>query len=385
MSFLLNENSLSLEDFINFVESEKALDFSERLINKIILSSELLKTYGKEIKNYLSSPNHKFYDSCDFLSPKEVKSILLSLIYTLANSNSGVRKETIDEICQYINQEILIPTHTLSLKINSQTPYFFIVKNLKNINTIERNIILQSPGYLIGILCIYFPEIELVRKLLTIISVLLNHLNYIDPYNLAYTPLLPFIKLGENVNLLKNYDEDCNSNINSKTFSCLSEVYKSSDELKELLNIQLNSSQFPIIFIPENKTYKINLLLNSQKIYLIKNIEDLTIKIDKTLLSLLYNSNIIDYPMNQIVYKLKNSPLEDPILNLRERIEVYKDALSFFLYIISLSQKDKIKKAKLTKIIERFFKRKKVSSYLEIKKYLSELISFIENEINELF
>lgn len=385
MSFLLNENSLSLEDFINFVESEKALDFSERLINKIILSSELLKTYEKEIKNYLSSPNHKFYDSCDFLSPKEVKSILLSLIYTLANSNSGVRKETIDEICQYINQEILIPTHTLSLKINSQTPYFFIVKNLKNINTIERNIILQSPGYLIGILCIYFPEIELVRKLLTIISVLLNHLNYIDPYNLAYTPLLPFIKLGENVNLLKNYDEDCNSNINSKTFSCLSEVYKSSDELKELLNIQLNSSQFPIIFIPENKTYKINLLLNSQKIYLIKNIEDLTIKIDKTLLSLLYNSNIIDYPMNQIVYKLKNSPLEDPILNLRERIEVYKDALSFFLYIISLSQKDKIKKAKLTKIIERFFKRKKVSSYLEIKKYLSELISFIENEINELF
>lgn len=385
MSFLLNENSLSLEDFINFVESEKALDFSERLINKIILSSELLKTYEKEIKNYLSSPNHKFYDSCDFLSPKEVKSILLSLIYTLANSNSGVRKETIDEICQYINQEILIPTHTLSLKINSQTPYFFIVQNLKNINTIERNIILQSPGYLIGILCIYFSEIELVRKLLTIISVLLNHLNYIDPYNLAYTPLLPFIKLGENVNLLKNYDEDCNSNINSKTFSCLSEVYKSSDELKELLNIQLNSSQFPIIFIPENKTYKINVLLNSQRIYLIKNIEDLTIKIDKTLLSLLYNSNIIDYPMNQIVYKLKNSPLEDPILNLRERIEVYKDALSFFLYIISLSQKDKIKKAKLTKIIERFFKRKKVSSYLEIKKYLSELISFIENEINELF
>lgn len=385
MSFLLNENSLSLEDFINFVESEETLDFSERLINKIILSSELLKIYEKEIKNYLSSPNHKFYDSCDFLSPKEVKSILLSLIYTLANSNSGVRKETIDEICQYINQEILIPTHTLSLKINSQTPYFFIVKNLKNINTIERNIILQSPGYLIGILCIYFPEIELVRKLLTITSVLLNHLNYIDPYNLAYTPLLPFIKLGENVNLLKNYDEDCNSNINSKTFSCLSEVYKSSDELKELLNIQLNSSQFPIIFIPENKTYKINVLLNSQKIYLIKNIEDLTIKIDKTLLSLLYNSNIIDYPMNQIIYKLKNSPLEDPILNLRERIEVYKDALSFFLYIISLSQKDKIKKAKLTKIIERFFKRKKVSSYLEIKKYLSELISFIENEINELF
>lgn len=383
MTYILDENSLSLEDFILLIENEENINFSEKLLNKITLSSNLLDTYEDEIDNYLLNPIYKSYDSCEFISPKEVRGILLSLIYTSANSNSGIRKKTLDELCQYLNQQFLIPEHTLSLKINTQSPYYYIIKYLKNISNIEKKIILQSPGYLIGIACIYFPEIELVRKLLTLVSVLTLQINHINPYNLAYTPLIPFIKLSENINLLLNYDKNANSHINSEIFVRLSEVYKFSSDLKEALNIQLNSSQFPIIFIPEKNIYIYNTLLNSQKLYLTKNIDDLLNKIDNTFLIILSKFNKRNntiYPINNIICKLKNNLLGEPILNLRKKIRVYKEALSIFLYISSHTEDSKLKT-----IIKEFFKQKNISNYLEIKYHLKEFLSFIEIRTNELF
>ncbi|MFN3698616.1 MAG: hypothetical protein ACK4SU_00275, partial [Dictyoglomus sp.] len=106
MSYLLEGNSLSVEELTNLIESNEKIQLSEDLINKINCSSKLLKLYEKKITKLIPYPQIKSLDSSSFLNYKEVKSILLILIYTLANSNSGVKKEVIDEIMNYLNREL---------------------------------------------------------------------------------------------------------------------------------------------------------------------------------------------------------------------------------------------------------------------------------------
>ncbi len=78
-----------------------------------------------------------------------------------------------------------------------------------------------------------------------------------DPYNLASSPYLPFIKLAENINLFFiEENKSRNRSIDPLIFSYVSYLYKLLDDLQELLNIQLNSSYYP----PKKNLGKIKLM-----------------------------------------------------------------------------------------------------------------------------
>ncbi len=383
--YILNENSLSVEDFTLILNSNSEIEISEDLKNKILLCSNLLKTHFEVLDKNINTENYKDFESNGLLNKREVRGIILATIYTLANGRSGVSYETIEKlIALFKNRETLkIPEFSLSIKLDTLTPNHYLLNYIKDIAPIERKILIKSFAYIPGFICSYFEDLQLIKKLLTISLVLYSNDPYVDPYNLASSPYLPFIKLAENINLFFiEENKNRNRSIDPLIFSYTSYLYKLLDDLQELLNIQLNSSYYPFIFIPENNFFIENSLLIPQKLYLLKTIENLILAIDNTFESFL--TKIRSFEDKITIYNMFHSLKQygdDILLTLRDKIKTYKKILAFILYEYTV----KAKTQSLDQVLKSFMKEKNIKNYKELGPFLKDLLKTIEEKINELY
>ncbi|ACI18511.1 hypothetical protein [Dictyoglomus thermophilum] len=380
--YILNENSLSVEDFILILNSEQEIEISENLKNKVFLSSNLLKDYYEFLDKKINLEDYEEIDSTAFLSDKEVKGILLATIYTSANSSCGISYKVLEQLINLLRENIKIPEISLSTNLKVATPNYHFLKYLENITLLERKILLKTSAYIPGFICSYFEELQLIKKLLTISAILYFNYPYIDPYNLALTPYLPFIKLAENINSFSNPKKE-DQTIDPLLYSALSLLYKTLDDLYEILNIQLNSSHYPYIFIPEKNNFIENSLVLTQKKYLLESLKTLLLIIDKIFKDLFIRIKFSEENKSKI-YEIYNALREsdEPLLSFRKKIKDYKKALALILtnYTLTCSTEKP-----LDKILRSFMLEKNIKSYIELTPFLNDLLKTIEENINELY
>lgn len=383
--YTINENSLSVEDFTLILNSDSEIEISEDLKNKIFSCSNLLKTHFEVLNKNINTENYKEFESNGLLNEREVGGIILATIYTSANGRSGVSYETIEKLINlFQNREtIKIPEFSLSTKLDTLTPNHYLLNYIKDIAPIERKIIIKSLAYIPGFICSYFEDLQLIKKLLTISLVLYFNYPYVDSYNLALSPHLPFIKLAENINLFFIAENKSkNRSIDPLIFSYVSYLYKLLDDLQELLNIQLNSSYHPFIFIPENNVFIENSLLIPQKLYLLKTIKNLIFAIDNTFG--IFLTKIIPSENKITIYNVFHSLKQygdEILLTLRDKIKIYKKILAFILY--EYTMKDKTQS--LDQVLKSFIKEKNIKNCKELELLLKDLLKTIEEKINELY
>jgi len=328
--YILNENSLSVEDFILILNSEQEIEISENLKNKVFLSSNLLKDYYEFLDKKINLEDYEEIDSTAFLSDKEVKGILLATIYTSANSSCGISYKVLEQLINLLRENIKIPEISLSTNLKVATPNYHFLKYLENITLLERKILLKTSAYIPGFICSYFEELQLIKKLLTISAILYFNYPYIDPYNLALTPCLPFIKLAENINSFSNPKKE-DQTIDPLLYSALSLLYKTLDDLYEILNIQLNSSHYPYIFIPEKNNFIENLLVITQKKYLLESLKTLLLIIDKIFKDLFIRIKFSEENKSKI-YEIYNALREsdEPLLSFRKKVKRLQKGFSSY-------------------------------------------------------
>jgi hypothetical protein len=383
--YTIDENSLSVKDFTLILNSDSEIEISEDLKNKIFLCSNLLKTHFEVLDKNMNTKNYKEFEGNGLLNEREVRGIILATIYTLANGRSGVSYETIEKLIDlFQNREtIKIPEFSLSTKLDTLTPNHYLLNYVKDIAPIERKLLIKSLAYIPGFICSYFEDLQLVKKLLTISLVLYFNYPYMDSYNLASSPHLPFIKLAENINLFFIAEnKNKNRSIDPLIFSYVSYLYKLLDDLQELLNIQLNSSHHPFIFIPENNTFIKNSLLIPQKLYLLKTVENLILTVDKTFESFLTKIGSFEDKVTiyNVFYSLKQCS-DEILLTLKYKIKIYKKILAFILYEYAV--KDKAQS--LDQVLKSFMKEKNIKNYKELEPLLKDLLKTIEEKMNELY
>lgn len=365
--YTINENSLSVEDFTLILNSDSEIEISEDLKNKIFSCSNLLKTHFEVLNKNINTENYKEFESNGLLNEREVGGIILATIYTSANGRSGVSYETIEKLINlFQNREtIKIPEFSLSTKLDTLTPNHYLLNYIKDIAPIERKIIIKSLAYIPGFICSYFEDLQLIKKLLTISLVLYFNYPYVDSYNLALSPHLPFIKLAENINLFFIAENKSkNRSIDPLIFSYVSYLYKLLDDLQELLNIQLNSSYHPFIFIPENNVFIENSLLIPQKLYLLKNIKNLIFAIDNTFG--IFLTKIIPSENKITIYNVFHSLKQygdEILLTLRDKIKIYKKDLSLYFIRVYYEGQNTIFRSSF----KEFYKRKEYKKLQRIR------------------
>jgi hypothetical protein len=383
MEYILDENSLSIEDLVNIVKKRYIITLSETLSQKINQSYNLLNLYIKHLDPIIKDEKFNMISSCSHLNKEEVRSIIITLIYTASNGNSGISYKTIKGIIDKIDklEDINIPE--ISLTPISMHPYGHILSHLDTTD-VERRIILKSKGYYLAILALLYYRLEIIRKLLSIIFVLyyrkVKFQNpYINPYILALNPHLSLIRLGENINILTKKEKNrslLDLNFIDITFNKLWHLYDLSYKLKEILNIELNSSQFPIIFNIEKESYVINPLSTTEKYLLISCLENIT----KSIIEILF----ILYPSE--TYKLlsmkRSKNYENNVLYFKKIFNIFEEILSKLL--LELLEKNNLQ-TELKNLLIDFLKESKIETYKELTLSLENLIFFIENQMEELY
>jgi len=104
MEYILDENSLSIEDLVNIVKKRYIINLSETLSQKINQSYNLLNLYIKHLDPIIKDEKFNMISSCSHLNKEEVRSIIITLIYTASNGNSGISYKTIKGIIDKIDK-----------------------------------------------------------------------------------------------------------------------------------------------------------------------------------------------------------------------------------------------------------------------------------------
>uniref|UniRef100_A0A7C3RKC3 Uncharacterized protein n=1 Tax=Dictyoglomus thermophilum TaxID=14 RepID=A0A7C3RKC3_DICTH len=383
MEYVLDENSLSIEDLVDIVKKRYIITLSETLSQKVNQSNNLLNIYIRHFDSIFKDEKFNKIFSSSYLNKEEKRSIIITLIYTASNGNSGISYKTIKEIITKIGrlEDIDIPETSLS-PIN-MPPYGYILSHLDT-SDVERRIILKSKGYYIAILALLYYRLEIIRKILSVIFVLYYRTvkfqnPYIDPYILASNPHLSLIKLGENINILTKKENDrslLDLNSIEISFHKLCHLYDLSYKLKEILNIELNSSQFPIIFNIDKENYVLNPLNTTEKYLLTIYLENITKNIVEILSTLFPSSK---YKL----FTIKNSKnYESSILYFKETIRITEEILSKIL--LELLKINNLQ-TELKNLLINFLKEFKIKTQEELTLSLENLISFLENQIEELY
>jgi len=400
--YTFNEYTLSLEDLLSLAYDTPDIELSENLIKKIDSAYKFFinkRDYIEELLKDKKSYEFNFEDNYLYISEEETKSIIITLSYFLSLGHSGVKKEVIEEIISLIKTKIQIPEYSLSLNIKYPTPYHFIISQIKNADEIERNLILESKGYITGVSAILWKDLETARKLYTIIYTLLYKIltgtyPYIDPWILALKPHISLIKMGENINHISE-QKSCQSNPEQPLTDLLydlMELYNQTNILKERINTEINSIDFPILLIPEEEKILFNSNISTSML-IIKNLTyttDTLYFFSQKLLSKFLSLENTSIPLYDLFSELSVNykGKRDTLICIRNLLKTVKKIIFAELSIEYNTLKNmNTPETNIEKILKNFMENisQPLTSFQEISKKIDELLYQIEAEIGELY
>ncbi|HPU43048.1 MAG TPA: hypothetical protein PLS98_02350 [Dictyoglomaceae bacterium] len=400
--YTFNEYTLSLEDLLSLAYDTPDIELSENLIKKIDSAYKFFinkRDYIEELLKDKKSYEFNFEDNYLYISEEETKSIIITLSYFLSLGHSGVKKEVIEEIISLIKTKIQIPEYSLSLNIKYPTPYHFIISQIKNADEIERNLILESKGYITGVSAILWKDLETARKLYTIIYTLLYKIltgtyPYIDPWILALKPHISLIKMGENINHISE-QKSCQSNPEQPLTDLLydlMELYNQTNILKERINTEINSIDFPILLIPEEEKILFNSNISTSML-IIKNLTyttDTLYFFSQKLLSKFLSLENTSIPLYDLFSELSANykGKRDTLICIRNLLKTVKKIIFAELSIEYNTLKNmNTPETNIEKILKNFMENinQPLTSFQEISKKIDELLYQIEAEIGELY
>lgn len=400
--YTFNEYTLSLEDLLSLAYDTPDIELSENLIKKIDSAYKFFinkRDYIEELLKDKKSYEFNFEDNYLYISEEETKSIIITLSYFLSLGHSGVKKEVIEEIISLIKTKIQIPEYSLSLNIKYPTPYHFIISQIKNADEIERNLILESKGYITGVSAILWKDLETARKLYTIIYTLLYKIltgtyPYIDPWILALKPHISLIKMGENINHISE-QKSCQSILNQPLTDLLydlMELYNQTNILKERINTEINSIDFPILLIPEEEKILFNSNISTSML-IIKNLTyttDTLYFFSQKLLSKFLSLENTSIPLYDLFSELSVNykGKRDTLICIRNLLKTVKKIIFAELSIEYNTLKNmNTPETNIEKILKNFMENinQPLTSFQEISKKIDELLYQIEAEIGELY
>ncbi|HOJ92985.1 MAG TPA: hypothetical protein PKW23_04970 [Dictyoglomaceae bacterium] len=400
--YTFDEYTLSLEDLLSLAYDTPDIELSENLIKKIDSAYKFFiskRDYIEELLKDKKSYEFNFEDNYLYISEEETKSIIITFAYFLSLGHSGVKKEVIEEIISLIKTKIQIPEYSLSLNIKYPTPYHFIISQIKNADEIERNLILESKGYITGVSAILWKDLETARKLYTIIYTLLYKIltgtyPYIDPWILALKPHISPIKMGENINHISE-QKSCQSNPEQPLTDLLydlMELYNQTNILKERINTEINSIDFPILLIPEEEKILFNSNISTSML-IIKNLTyttDTLYFFSQKLLSKFLSLENTSIPLYGLFSELSVNykGKRDTLICIRNLLKTVKKIIfaELFIEYNTLKNMD-TPETNVEKILKDFMEtiNQPLTSFQEISKKIDELLYQIETEIGELY
>lgn len=293
-SYELIPFGLSIEDIYKLSRESCDIKLSLELKEKSKKNREFCETI---LKNERINYNKILFKDENFLSPEEIRAIMILLAYNLSLGYSIVRMEVIEKILEFLRKDIipLIPERIIPKK--DFNPLIFIVytllgkgevlyknnriktekalkySNTKPINLYKKEILALTSGtqYISGIFSLYYVKIKELGKISEIaIALSLEALNidsnFLNPLVQALKPHLGLIKLYENLRKLLSESEIIFSYKNSKfqDLSLLDHIsqgffifHQTIDFIKNILEIEINSISNSPLIIPEE-----NFLLN---------------------------------------------------------------------------------------------------------------------------
>jgi histidine ammonia-lyase len=426
-------NSLTLEDLEKLSKKPHYIIISPQLKDKILKSRDLLEkrlNKKEKIKDILTYKKER-----KILSPEEIRAIMILKAYSLALGYSGVRIELIEKLLEFIENDILpiIPENF------TQNPLIYIYHVLKgkgevlyknkrmetidalsisniellNLDSHEYSTIINGTQFITGIGSLCYLKAKRLGKLEEIVSALfLESLEVKDkilnPWVHALRPHLGQIKSFENLKILlsnnkSNFTSIDTWDIKYKIYipQIMSYFHQVMDFLREILEIEINSVSYDLIFIPEEE--KIIWSGNSHKGIIVNAINHLSYAVSQIIslwekeiefLSSLYLSiikSIIN--KNKKLIKPIDTNIEKNVINLRSILKNWEYIISIKI-ILACRKLDYYKEKNLskgTKFIYEYIKsliplsEESVDNIKIIQNNLYDILEKVEEEVGELF
>ncbi|MGB9856543.1 MAG: HAL/PAL/TAL family ammonia-lyase [Dictyoglomaceae bacterium] len=291
---------LTIEDLYELSKEPPEISISQELREKIIKSRELVEKILREEKSILRIPSKnikELHEVGNYLSPEEVRAIMISRAYSLALGYSGVRMEVIEKILEFLRKDIipLIPERESGGTSSDLTPLAYISYALtgmgevlyqnKRMNTKEALrisntqplelepkeglVLINGTQFMSGIGSLCYIKAKNLGKISEIASALsleaLKGTNRaFDPWIQALRPHRGQIKSSENLRRLISESEiilsyrDCPQIRDAYILGCIPQVFagfhQTMDFVRDILEVELNSvTDNPLIILEEEK------------------------------------------------------------------------------------------------------------------------------------